>query len=168
MSTDLESAAKEQAAARVRDSEARARAAAADPGSKFTFHKGKRLPAEFKNPPIGTRWHRCVDSQGLYQPDWMQFRVYKTDTTQADVIYVHAAAISHGRAFVACHNHVKTGVWMDAPPAVIETIRQARRETVDMVTTDVDGNPLGLTGPQRVFRVVEDRPQYNCEVLPSA
>lgn len=168
MSTSIEDQIRQEASNRTQAERSRVVKAAEDPGAKFTFHRGKRLPAEFKNPPCGTRFHRCTDNAGNYKPDWKQFRVYKTDNTQPDLIYVQAAAVSRGKVHVACHNYVKTGVWMDAPEAVVEVVRGARRETVDMATTDYQGNQLGLTGPQRIFRVVEDRPQYNCEVMASA
>lgn len=168
MSSELEQEAARIAAAEM-DAAARKKAKSIeDPGARFTFVKGRPLPSGFQNPKCGTKWHRCVDDRGLYQPDWKQFRVFRTDNTQSEVIYVHAAAVSRRRVRVACHNRVRTNMWMDAPTAVIETIRQTRRETVDMVSTDAAGNPLGLTGPQRIFRVVEDRPQYNCEVMDSA
>lgn len=168
MASQVEDAAREAAHNRVKQAEVDAAKVSADPGATFKFLAGKPLPTGFKNPPCGTQYHRCVDRNGMYHPDWLQFRVYKTDTTQAEIIHVHAASVRRGQVAVACHNNVKTGVWMDAPKAVVAVIREARRETVDMATTDHEGNQLGLTGPQRIFRVVEDRPQYNCEVMASA
>lgn len=167
-SQQLEERAKQMADARAAQKMTEAKKAQEDPGAPFTFLSGKKLPSDFKNPPCGTRFHRCVDKDGIYRPNWKQFRVYRTDNTQAERIYVQSAAVRGSSVIPCCNNWVMTGVWMDAPVGVIETIRQSRTEVVDMASTDSEGKPLGLTGPQRIFRTIEDRPKYNCEVMASA
>lgn len=172
MSTHEEAAAKaiaSQKASEIQDKAVKAKIEDKDPGKGFTFLSGKKLPTGFINPPAGKPFHRCVDHNGIYHPDWVSMRAHKTDSTQPDRIYVHCGVIrGPNKAATQVNNFVLSGVWLDAPQAVFDVVSQAMRETVDMVTTDQDGNKLGLTGPSARFEVVEERPQFNCEIRASA
>jgi hypothetical protein len=169
MSNQTEDQVRESAARRAAAIESQAKAKIDDPGAPFKFHSGKALPGEFKNPPAGTPYHRCLDPQGHYRPDWSCIKIHKTTETQADRVYAHGALIRGPHKVVTlANNYVRTGVWVDVPPEVLAIIKGAVRETMDMVRVDGNGNDLGLTGPGFAPSVTETRPQYHVEVVASA
>jgi hypothetical protein len=172
MSNQAEASAKIEADRRsseILEKSEKAKADELDPGKNFTFLAGKKLPTGFINPEPGKLYHRCVDQQGSYRPDWISMRAHKTDAVQADRIYAHAGVIrGPNKAHTVVNNYVKTGVWLDAPKSVLQVVSESMREIVDMVDTDSEGRPLALTGPSTRFAVTEERPWYNCEVRTSA
>lgn len=115
--------------------------------------KGKRLPEDFVNPPLGDRKHLCLDLQGRYAPHWSQVQIVKGDLVGGSQFFNSA-----GRK-----KRLKVGVWGDCPPEVVEMLQDTVVEEMEM---DIDAaNPLVT---DHVATVVNTIPRFNVRVIPSA
>lgn len=97
------------------DKAARAELDPSDPAN-YNIHAGQPIPADFVNPPVGQDGHHCVDSGGLYDPDWEQLIIYKNKDKQADPVLFPLG----GNIYA-----VPLDKWCDAPPEVMISLGDA-------------------------------------------
>ena len=72
-----------------------------------------------KDPPCGDDGHHCRDLKGRYRPDWTQVLIEHTPESGGSVYCPDD--IGDGW-------HVRTGEWVDCPPAVLRTLLNCQFE----------------------------------------
>jgi hypothetical protein len=115
---------------------------------------GQPLPEDFENPDPGKPGHKCVDIDGNYQPLWTALHIHRTSDDTPE------------RQFFACGIRswrVRTGVWVDVPPEIINILNLTVMSEIEMDITKA--NPLADRGVERVVREI---PRFSTSVVPSA
>ena len=97
------------------DKLARAELNPLDP-ENFNITKGKPLPDDFVNPPLGQDGHHCTDLSGGYQPEWSQLIIYKNKDKQADPVTFPLGGNRFG---------IPLDRWVDAPPEILISLGDA-------------------------------------------
>jgi hypothetical protein len=92
---------------------------------------GQPLPRGFKNPPCGTPGHYCLDLKGNYNPEWVQVKIQKRDSQQAERQVFGCRALKRDPEtklpkVVGGRWSVQTDVWADAPPYVLAALQECK------------------------------------------
>ena len=115
---------------------------------------GGPLPDDFENPDPGQMGHKCVDIDGNYQPTWTCLHIHRTSDSMPE------------RQFFACGVktwRVRTGMWVDVPPEIINILNLTIMQEIEMDITKA--NPLADRG---VVKTVREIPRFSTSVVPSA
>ena len=147
----------EQQAAEAAKAIVDARTVAGDPGTGFKFIPGKPLPDGFINPLPGEHLHRCVDLKGNYAPDWFAFFLRRDEGMQERIPF----GDGNGKLTI------RTGVWCDVPPHLVNRIASMYEEIKEMRPTR---DPSQLAGGEvgMVLTTVRKNPTFSYNSRQSA
>jgi len=87
-----------------------------EPEARLNFVPGKPLPEGFVNPPIGDQDHRCVNSEGVYDPTWVQIEIQKVHDHQQNPQVFPLMGVEYT---------VNLDEWTDCPPCILESLKSA-------------------------------------------
>lgn len=105
---------------------------------------GQPLPEAFENFPPGDPRHLCLDRDKRFQPDWHQLKIAKMDKNTPARISINTA-IKDPKApvgFRKAKYSIPVGTWVDVPPCVMDVLKMAEVQQVEMVPAE-DGLAAG-------------------------
>ena len=111
-------------------------------------------PEILPNPEIGKPGHFCLDPQNRYRKNWSSIYIHKNTQmpTRQSFLDENANPL-----------RVMTGMWVDVPPCVVQTVQECNYEELSM-STKSDATGLA-TNMERVTKMT---PRFQFSVVPSA
>jgi len=76
---------------------------------EINIQAGFALPDDFENPPCGEMGHYCINSRGVYDPEWIQLVIQSAYEGQANPQKFPLGGVTY---------IVPLDEWLDAPPCV--------------------------------------------------
>ncbi len=115
---------------------------------------GVPLPEGFVNAEAGQPDHLCLDPKGRYQPTWSSVYISRSRETPERQYFLDEKAQPI---------HVRTDMWVDVPPSVVNALRTCR-------TARITRGSLSNEGLTSALAEVESAPlpRFQFSVIPSA